>query len=44
MGIISLAHALVHVTDFPVVNVGVDELSSAQIWQHKLSANVFQSK
>ena len=27
-----------HVTDFPVVNVHVDELSSAQIWQHKLCA------
>ena len=44
LGIISLAHAPVHVTDFPVVNVHVDELSSAQIWQHKLwvtlSANV----
>ena len=36
LGIISLAHAPVHVTDFPVVNVHVDELSSAQIWQHKL--------
>ena len=31
LGIISLAHALVHVTDFPVVNVHVDELSSARI-------------
>ena len=44
LGIISLAHAPVHVTDFPVLNVHVDELSSAQIWQHKLcttlSANV----
>jgi hypothetical protein len=34
----------VHVIDFPVVNVHVDELSSARIWQHKLcvtySANV----
>jgi hypothetical protein len=44
LGIISLAHAPVHVTDFPVVNVHVDELSSALIWQHKLcttlSANV----
>ena len=44
LGIISLAHALMHVTDFPVVNVHVDELSSARIWQHKLcvtlSANV----
>ena len=33
-----------YVTDFLVVNVHVDELSSAQIWQHKLcvtlSANV----
>jgi hypothetical protein len=33
-----------HVTDFPVINVHVDELSSARIWQHKLcvtlSANV----
>ena len=38
LGIISLAHALVHVTDFPVVNVRVDELSSARIWQHKLCA------
>jgi hypothetical protein len=26
LGIISLAHAPVHVTDFPVVNVHVDEL------------------
>jgi hypothetical protein len=33
-----LAHVLVHVTDFPVVNVHVDELSSARIWQHKLCA------
>ena len=44
LGIISLAHAPVHVTDFPVVNVHVDELSSAWIWQNKLcetlSANV----
>jgi hypothetical protein len=34
----------VHVTDFPVVNVHVDELSSARNWQYKLcvtlSANV----
>jgi hypothetical protein len=53
LGIISLAHAPVHVTDFPVVNVHVDELSSARIWQHKLCATfsasvifftVFQSK
>ena len=28
----------VHVIDFPVVNVHVDELSSARIWQHKLCA------
>ena len=33
LGIISLAHAPVHVTAFPVVNVHVDELSSARIWQ-----------
>ena len=38
LGIISLAHAPVHVTDFPVVNVHVEELSSARIWQHKLCA------
>ena len=38
LGIISLAHAPVHVTDFPVINVHVDELSSARIWQHKLCA------
>jgi hypothetical protein len=56
MGIISLAHAQVHVTDFPVITVHVDELSSARIWQHKLCATysvsvninnyiaVFQSK
>ena len=36
--IISLAHAPVHVTDFPVVNGYFDELSSARIWQHKLCA------
>ena len=46
LGIISLAHApvhvtdLVHVTDFPVVNVHVDELSSARIWQYKLCATL----
>jgi hypothetical protein len=40
LGIISLAHAPVHVTDFPVVNVHVDELSSARIWQHKLCATL----
>ena len=36
LGIISLAHAPIHVIDFPVVNVHVDEISSAQNWQHKL--------
>jgi hypothetical protein len=44
LGIISLAHVPVHATDLPVVNVPVDELSSARIGQHKmcatLSANV----
>jgi hypothetical protein len=35
LGIISLAHALVHVAIFSVMDVPVDELSSAQIWQHK---------
>jgi hypothetical protein len=44
LGIISLAHALVHVTDFPVVNVHVDELSSARIWQHKLCATLFKTE
>jgi hypothetical protein len=29
-----------HVTDFPVVNVHVDELSSARIWQNKLCATL----
>jgi len=38
LDIISLAHAPVHVTDFTVVNVHVDELSSARIWEHKLCA------
>jgi hypothetical protein len=37
-GIISLPHVPEHVTDFSVVNVHVDELSSARIWQHKLCA------
>jgi hypothetical protein len=41
LGIISLAHAPVHVTDFLVVNVHVDELSSARIWQYKLCATFF---
>ena len=40
LGIISLAHAPVHVTDFSVVNVPVDELSSARIWWHKLCATL----
>jgi hypothetical protein len=40
LGIISLAHVLVHMTDFPVVNVHVDELSSARIWKHKLCATL----
>ena len=40
LGIISLAHAQVHVTDFSVVNVHVDKLSSARIWQHKLCATL----
>ena len=38
LGLISLAHASMHVTDFPVVNVYVDELSSARNRQHKLCA------
>ena len=41
LSIISLAHAPVHVTDFPFVNVHVEELSSARIWQHKLCATLF---
>jgi hypothetical protein len=40
LGIISLAHAPVHLTDFPVVNEHVDELSSARIWQNKLCATL----
>ena len=40
LGIISLAHAPMHLTDFPVVNVHVDELSSVRIWQHKLCATL----
>ena len=42
-GIISLAPALVHVTDFLVVSVPVDELSSARIGQHKLCVKLFAS-
>jgi hypothetical protein len=34
----SQSHSPEHVTDFSVVNVHVDELSSARIWQHKLCA------
>ena len=40
LGIISLAHALIHVTDFLVLNVHVDELSSARLLQHKLCARL----
>ena len=40
LGIISLAYAPFHVTDFLVVNVPVDELLSARIWQHKLCATL----
>jgi hypothetical protein len=40
LGIISLARAPVHVTDFPVINVHVDELSSARIWQPILCATL----
>jgi hypothetical protein len=40
LGIISLANAPVHMTGFSVVNVHVDELSSARIWQHKLCATL----
>ena len=38
LGIIAITNASVHVTDFSVVNVHVDELSSARIWHHKLCA------
>jgi hypothetical protein len=30
----------INTSDFPVVNVQVDELSSARIWQHKLCATL----
>jgi hypothetical protein len=40
---LEIAHATVHVTDFPVINVHVDELSSARNWQHKLCATFFES-
>jgi hypothetical protein len=36
--IISFANSPVNVTDISVVNVHVDELSSARIWEHKLCA------
>jgi hypothetical protein len=42
-GIISLAYAPVHVTDFPVLNVPVDELSSARIGQQKLCATMSEN-
>jgi hypothetical protein len=36
-----ISHGLaMYVTDFPTVNVHVDELSSAQIWQDKLFATL----
>ena len=41
LGIISLAYAPCHVTDFFVINVLVDELLSSRIWQHKLCATLF---
>jgi hypothetical protein len=44
LGIILLAHVQVHVTDFTVINVHVDELSSARIWQHKLCATFSASE
>jgi len=40
LGIISLAHTPVHVTDFSVVNVHVDGLLSARLWQHILCATL----
>jgi hypothetical protein len=43
MVLIKIALVPVHVTDLPVVNVHVDELSSARIWQHKLCASYFAS-
>ena len=42
-GIISFTHAPVNVTDFSVVNVHVDELSSARICQHKLCSTLSSS-
>jgi hypothetical protein len=43
LAIISLTHAPVHVTDFPVVDVHVDESSSARIWQHIFCATLSAS-
>ena len=40
LGIISLANAPVHGTNFLVVNVPIDELSFARIWQHNLCATL----
>jgi len=39
LGIISLAHAPVHVTDFPVVNVHVDELDIVRKRNYKLPSS-----
>ena len=36
IGYILISTCAGDVTDFPVVNVHVDELLSARIWQHKL--------
>jgi hypothetical protein len=44
LGIISLAHVPVNVTDFPVVNVHFDELSSAQIWQHTIVRDIVRKR
>ena len=43
LGIISLAHAPVHVTDFSFVKVLSDELSSTRFWQHTLCATLSAS-
>ena len=43
LGIISLEHAPVHLTDFPVVNVHLNDLSSARMWQHKLCVTLSAS-
>jgi hypothetical protein len=34
---------IINKTDFPVIKAHVDELSSAQIWQHKLCATLSSS-